>query len=186
MNTVYFKLMTESIGKRSFPITHIAALILLLSGLSSCDVGEDYDSGAIVIERVDRIPQESLRRRIIQYYTAEKAENWQTSYQLRHAAFRELVPFEAYEREMRRGMSGWSLIKVKILGSQESDDGTITVGMRFFEKAIGPREYDSYIREGAILKTEQATIWTEEDGQWFSIAAGTRWHLMLNTTMVHD
>jgi hypothetical protein len=129
----------------------------------------------------------TLREAISQYYSAEARNDWHETYRFRPRAFRKMVSFSVYEREMKKGSSGWELTKVTIVQAKHGKDDEIVVSIQFtesFDSTIAKSRFDARVSQGTNTIVED-TVWKVTNGSWSCLEAGTRRHLALNDRTVY-
>lgn len=161
-------------------------LFLAVFILSACEEKLDQAQYRLEFSGEENITPTNLRDTIISYYTAENNSAWSIAYSLRSDAFRKLVPYDTYEKEMEKGMGGWNLIKVEVLSESESPNKEEKIfEIRFSERFGGNTLPNNSSDEGVQTNVEK-TIWEYIGGTWVCIQAGQRGHLPLNVKMVYE
>jgi hypothetical protein len=165
----------------------VGVLLALLQVACVDGAGTPERHEQLTVERVDVIQDTGLREAIINYYSAESRGDWQTTYRFRSTKFKELVPFDAYKRDMKKGMAGWKLQKIEniehIIGKSEA-----TVRIRFHEKfdsTVAKLFFGGNVPQGVSSRTENS-LWKKVGERWLCVDAGQRGHLPLNDRMVYD
>ena len=162
-------------------------LTLLMALVGGCQIGSAAQhEGSIVTGRdLSQFPE--LRKAMEQYYVAEKNRNWQIAYGYRPVAFQRTVPFDVYQREMEKGSSGWSLIRVEILESKRVENDEVKVMLKFYESfdaATAQSYYDGRVPSGINSRVEE-TIWKWSGNSWLSVQPGQRGHFPLNDRLAY-
>ena len=143
---------------------------------------------------LDELGDRALIKSILDYYQAEKAHDWQTSYALRGARFATVVPYETYARQMDIDAVGWELTAID--GRNVRVDGAVTeVTVSFQEqlahhvavRLLGPA-LAAPLDTGTPQRYSQTEVtqWTMADGQWVALTPGARQHFVFNERMVWD
>ena len=143
---------------------------------------------------LDELGDQALIKAILDYYAAEKAHDWQTTYGLRGARFAAVVPYETYARQMDLDARGWDLVAID--GRSVRVDGAVTRVTLSFQEDLGHdvaerllgTELATPSRDGSPQRYSQpeVTQWAMEDGQWVALAPGARQHFVFNERMVWD
>lgn len=143
---------------------------------------------------LDELGDRALIKSILDYYQAEKARDWQTTYALRGARFAMVVPYETYARQMDIDAAGWELSAID--GRRLRVDGVLTevtvsfqedlahhVAVRLLGAALA-----APLDTGAPQRYSQTEVtqWTMADGQWVALTPGARQHFVFNERMVWD
>lgn len=151
-------------------------------------------SDGLAASGLDELGDRDLIKTIVDYYQAEKAHDWQTTYALRGPRFAQIVPYDAYAHQMEIDATGWELAAID--GRSMRVDGAVTsVTLSFQEdlahdvaaRLLGP-ELASPASGATPQRYSQpeVTQWTREDGQWVAVAPGARQHFVFNERMVWD
>ncbi len=143
---------------------------------------------------LDELGDRALIKAILDYYQAEQAHDWQTTYALRGARFATVVPFEAYAHQMDIDAAGWNLIAID--GRSVRVDGALTEVTMSFQEDLGHevaarllgQELTSPIDTGMPQRYSQSEVtqWTMDDGQWVALTPGARQHFVFNERMVWE
>lgn len=143
---------------------------------------------------LDELGDRALIKAILDYYQAEQAHDWQTTYALRGPRFAALVPYETYARQMDSDATGWALVGIDGR-SVRVEGGVTSVTLSFQEdlahevavRLLGP-ELATPAADGAAQRYSQpeVTRWVMEDGQWVALAPGARQHFVFNERLVWD
>lgn len=162
-------------------------------GLLLC-AGSALADDTLAASGLDELGDRALIKAILDYYQAEKAHDWQTTYALRGPRFAAAVPYETYARQMDIDAAGWELVAID--GRSMRVDGDLTsVTLSFQEdlshevaaRLLGP-EIATPANGSAAQRYSQpeVTLWTVEDGQWIALTPGARQHFVFNERMVWD
>ncbi len=165
-------------------------LALLLSAVA----GFAHAGDTLAASGLDELGDRALIKTILDYYQAEKAHDWQTTYALRGPRFAAVVPFETYARQMELDAAGWELAAIDARSVRV--DGVLTsVTVSFQEdlvhhvaaRLLGP-ELATSAGDGTPQRYSQPelTQWTMEDGRWVALLPGARQHFVFNERMVWD
>ncbi len=165
------------------------ALCLAMSGAAVAQATETLAASGL-----DELGDRALIKAILDYYQAEQAHDWQTTYALRGARFAAIVPYEAYARQMDIDATGWALVAID--GRSVRVDGALTgVTLSFQEdlapdvaaRLLGPA-LATQAQAGAAQRYSQleVTQWRLEDGQWIALTPGARQHFVFNERMVWE
>jgi len=115
------------------------------------------------------------------YYGAESSKDWARTYRYRPEAFRTIVGFDAYARQMSKDSIGWQLLRVEIM-TLESDSEGQSVHMRFtegFDETVAMTYFDGRVPAGENT-WEGIGLWQKTDSGWTCVDAVSRNHLTLN------
>ena len=143
---------------------------------------------------LDELGEHRLSRAIVEYYQAEKAHDWPTTYALRGPRFAAIVPFDNYARQMDIDAVGWELVAID--GRSVLIEGALAhVTLSFQEdlaaevaqRLLGP-ELASPAQAGRSQRYSQpeVTQWRLENGQWLALMPGARQHFVFNERLVWD
>ena len=143
---------------------------------------------------LDELGDHRLSRAIVEYYQAEKAHDWPTTYALRGPRFAAIVPFDNYARQMDIDAVGWELVAID--GRSVLIEGALAhVTLSFQEdlaaevaqRLLGP-ELASPAQAGRSQRYSQpeVTQWRLENGQWLVLTPGARQHFVFNERLVWD
>ena len=138
------------------------------------------------IEGVDGISYPRLRDAVVTYYRAEALQDWKTTYGYRSDAFRRLVGFDKYAREMEAGDAGWRLKHLDIL-SAECRHGECRLRIRFTEGVS--KEAAEKTWPGAVstqVDVENTTWRATSEKKWYVLDPGARNHLGLNANIADN
>ena len=143
---------------------------------------------------LNELGDRALIKSILDYYQAEKAHDWQSTYALRGARFATVVPYQTYARQMDIDAAGWELTAID--GRSVRTDGALTeVKVSFQEqlahhvavRLLGPA-LAAPVDTGVPQRYSQTEVtqWMIEDGQWVALMPGARQHFVFNERMVWD
>ncbi len=166
----------------------MTALLAVLGG------GLAQAANMLAASGLDELNDRALIKTILDYYQAEKAHDWHTTYALRGARFAAIVPYDTYARQMDIDASGWDLVAID--GRSVRVDGALTdVTLSFQEdlahevaaRLLGP-ELATPLDSSAAQRYSQpeVTQWVMEEGQWVALTPGARQHFVFNERMVWD
>jgi len=185
-------MVVKRTGKRRTSIVRGLAWMTLWSALTATGATQAADT--LAASGLDELGDRTLIKAILDYYQAEKAHDWHTTYALRGARFAAVVPFDAYARQMAIDAVGWELIAIDGR-SVRVDGGATSVTLSFQEaladdvaaRLLGP-ELASAADSGLPQRYSQpeVTQWVMEDGQWVVLAPGARQHFVFNERLVWD
>ena len=162
-------------------------LTLLLALVGGCPIGSAAQHEGSIVTGRDLSQFPGLRKAIEQYYVAEKNRNWRVAYDYRPVVFQRTVPFNVYQREMEKGSSGWSLIRVKILDSKRTESDEVQVMLKFYESfdaATAQSYFEGRVPSGINSRVEE-TIWKWSANSWLSVQPGQRGRFPLNDRLVY-
>lgn len=168
-------------------IDYLVIISLLVLAACESSEGMDVENIPVKVVGVDLVFPANLRDSILSYYTAEDNSAWPVTYNLRSAAFKRLVPFDTYKKEMEKGVSGWDLTQVEIVSVLTNEPDMKVFKVRFFERingSVSSKYYSGRIQAGKIVSTDEEVIWKLEDKSWICVQPGSRLHLPLNEQMV--
>lgn len=162
-------------------------------GLLLC-AGSALADDTLAASGLDELGDRTLIKAILDYYQAEKAHDWQTTYALRGPRFAAAVPYEAYVRQMDNDAVGWDLVAID--GRSVRVDGALTSVTLSFQEDLS-REVAARLLGPEIAKPAsdtapqrysqpEVTLWTVADGQWIALTPGARQHFVFNERMVWD
>lgn len=159
-----------------------------------CGAGAARADSTLAASGLDELGDRALIKAILDYYQAERAHDWQTTYTMRGRRFAQVVPFETYARQMDLDTSGWQLVAID--GRSVRVEGEVTSVTLSFQEDLGHEvaarllgvELATPSSNGAPQRYSQpeVTQWALEDGQWVALAPGARQHYVFNERMVWD
>ena len=143
---------------------------------------------------LEQLGDPSLSQAIVAYYEAEKAHDWQTTYELRGPRFAAIVPFENYVRQMEIDAAGWELLAID--GRSVLTEGALANVTLSFQEALAPAVAQlllgpelaspSQPGQGQRYSQPEVTQWVFDDGRWLVLTPGARQHFVFNERMVWD
>jgi hypothetical protein len=113
---------------------------------------------------------------IDEYYREESNGNAHFTYACRSNAFKELVPFKVYEREVEKNIHLWKTVSYEILGIH-IDGKSARAKIRFQEQLTDPTVSDRAV----YFSFEEETKWQiKSDGSFICVDPGFRGYHALN------
>jgi hypothetical protein len=132
-------------------------------------------SEATSIRIPDRYP--GLNDRVENYYRLEQEKKRNETWDFRVPPYQQLVPKDAYVRQMTHDTTGWELKSYAV--REISEDGRwVILKIKFVESP--PKDY--LPQSGTLAITESST-WERIDGIWQAWETGSRMHLSLNMAL---
>jgi hypothetical protein len=136
---------------------------------------QSKESEATSIRIPDKYP--GLNDRVENYYRLEQEKKWDETWSFRVPTFQQLVPKDAYVRQMTHDAAGWELTSYAVrLISEEGP--CVVLKIAFVESP--PKDY--LPRSGLIAITESSR-WERVGGIWQAWETGSRMHLSLNNAL---
>lgn len=124
----------------------------------------------------DLVRVDGLLAAINEYYSSERDHLWSRTYEFRTPAYRKLVPFSTYARDMEKGSDGWRLLEFTVISIQIDGDRAVS-RIRFEESSTKHPTL-----RGRITMYED-TVWVRKDRRWLCVEPGKRGHLGLNENL---
>ncbi len=165
------------------------ALALVVFWSSLVQAGEPLAASGL-----DELGDHRLSQAIVEYYQAEKAHDWQTTYALRGPRFAAIVPFDNYARQMDIDAVGWQLVAID--GRSVLVEGALVhvtlsfqedLAVEVAQRLLGPElASPAQANQGQRYSQLEVTQWLLEHGQWRVLAPGARQHFVFNERLVWD
>ena len=125
-------------------------------------------------------PEEELIKAVKEYYTYQKDNNWDATYEMRTPKFKKIVDKSYYKEQMAKDAKGWELIKFDIREAEKVKDNIVLVILFTYKISLDNKQSDESRIQSFIEKTE----WEKNNGNWYSYDAGYQYHLSLNDPIV--
>jgi hypothetical protein len=129
--------------------------------------------------------EQSLGEAICTYYTAQEAQDWAATYQLRPSAFRQVVPPHVYASEMSKRPPALKLTLVHIRSAERTGIASWAIRADFIRTRDGTLSSAKDRRLRYALLNER-TEWMNESGAWKCPACGESSVFALNTRVVYE
>jgi len=158
------------------PWFRYVSVVVLLTFAVACQSSTETKENNLIVVGTNKLTNSDLAAAVVKYYEAENKKDWRATHNARTPEYRKLVPFDSYKKAMDKGMADWKLKKIEILEATQSQDGAITVKIRFHEE-FGPQaaqiHFEGRVTRGMNTRIE-TTVWKHSDDGWFCANAGER------------
>lgn len=181
-------------GKLSSQVYRVRPRARLALCLLACWSASLPAAESLAASGLEELGDTSLSQAIVAYYEAEKAHDWQTTYELRGPDFAAIVPFENYVRQMEIDAAGWELLAID--GRSVLTEGALANVTLSFQEDLAPAVAQRLLGpelarpalpgQGQRYSQPEVTQWVFDDGRWLVLAPGARQHFVFNERMVWD